>query len=287
MQRRRLVEQPRSVLAVWARRFAIFAVPVVLLAIIMAQAGQFEAFPILVTFGAGLLLAVLAILIALAALIGIWIDGRAGAGYALVALAFSFVLLAYPAYFGVKGYRLPPINDITTDPYDPPRLEAAQRLRVRTANSTAYGGLGVYERQRAAYPDIAPVSVDVAPQAAYDAAFGVVTKRKWVIVNARPPQADRREGIIEAVARTPIMGFRDDVVIRIRPAGPGTSRVDARSASRYGIHDFGANASRLMSLLDDIDDAATPPEIPEPAGKKGQPPKGKAPPGKPGQPARR
>jgi uncharacterized protein (DUF1499 family) len=72
-------------------------------------------------------------------------------------------------------------------------------------------------------------------------------------VDTRPPQAGRREGHIEAVARTAIMGFRDDVVVRIRADGDG-ARLDARSASRYGPHDLGGNASRLRSLLDDVDE---------------------------------
>jgi len=285
MQRRRLVEQPRSQLALWARRLAIFSLPVALLAIIMARAGLFEALPILMTFGAALGLAALAILLALAALIGIWIDGRAGAGYALVAVFVSFVLLAYPAYLGFKAYKLPQINDVTTDPYDPPRLEAAQRLRTRAANSTVYGGLSVFQGQSAAYPDVAPLSEDVTPQVAYDTAYAVITKRKWVIVDARPPQAGR-DGIIEAVARTPIMGFRDDVVVRVRPASGG-ARIDARSSSRYGFHDFGANASRLIGLLSDIDDA-TPAEVPvEPAAKKGPQKPGAKPPPKGAQPSAR
>jgi uncharacterized protein (DUF1499 family) len=285
MQRRRLVEQPRSQFALWARRLAIFSLPVALLAIIMARAGLFEALPILMTFGAALGLAALAILLALAALIGIWIDGRAGTGYALVALFVSFALLAYPAYLGFKAYKLPQINDVTTDPYDPPRLEAAQRLRTRAANSIVYGGLSVFQRQSAAYPDVAPLSEDVTPQVAYDTAYAVITKRKWVIVDARPPQAGR-EGIIEAVARTPIMGFRDDVVVRVRPASGG-ARIDARSSSRYGFHDFGANASRLISLLSDIDDA-TPAEVPvEPAAKKGTQKPGAKPPPKGAQPSAR
>ena len=85
----------------------------------------------------------------------------------------------------------------------------------------------------------------------------VVTKRKWRIVDARSPQAGRREGRIEAVARTALMGFRDDVVIRVR-AISGGSRLDIRSASRYGQRDFGANAQRVLGLLEDIEEAATP-----------------------------
>src|SRR5207253_1520508 len=82
---------------------------------------------------------------------------------------------------------------------------------------------------------------------------------------------------IEAVARTPIMGFRDDIVVRIRPAEDG-ARVDIRSASRYGRHDFGANASRVRSLSEDVDDIAgaekpKPKPPPKPAPQKGPAPR--------------
>jgi uncharacterized protein (DUF1499 family) len=109
--------------------------------------------------------------------------------------------------------------------------------------------------QRAAYPDIEPLLLNVTPQEAYNSALAVITRRKWRIVDVRPPQPGRRDGLIEAVARTPIMGFRDDVVIRIRPAQEG-ARVDVRSASRYGRGDLGANASRVRALIEDIDDVA-------------------------------
>ena len=33
--------------------------------------------------------------------------------------------------------------------------------------------------------------------------------------------------------------------------------IDVRSASRYGRHDFGTNAARIRSLLEDIDDRLT------------------------------
>jgi hypothetical protein len=50
-------------------------------------------------------------------------------------------------------------------------------------------------------------------------------------------------------------------VVRIRPARDG-ARIDARSASRYGYTDFGANAARVEALLDEIDDLASIPERP-------------------------
>jgi hypothetical protein len=55
-------------------------------------------------------------------------------------------------------------------------------------------------------------------------------------------------------------------VIRVSSIGTG-SRIDIRSASRVGTHDFGTNAARVLALLEDIDTAisALPPEPhPEP-----------------------
>jgi uncharacterized protein (DUF1499 family) len=257
MVRRRIVEEPTSQLAIWARRFAVFSLPVAMIAIIIGRSGLLEFTPVLATFGAALVLAVIGILLAVAAFVVIWRDGLNGLGYALFAMVVGILLLGYPAYLGVKGYRLPPIADITTDPIDPPRFETIARVRTRDANPVAYAGLYAAELQHAAYPDVEPLFTDVNAQAAYDATMTVLTKRrKWRVIDQRPPLSGRREGHIEAVARTAIMGFPEDVVVRIRADGEG-SRVDARSASRYGRYDFGANAARIKSLLDDIDEVAS------------------------------
>jgi hypothetical protein len=52
-------------------------------------------------------------------------------------------------------------------------------------------------------------------------------------------------------------------VVRVR-GGPDGSRIDVRSSSRFGSFDFGSNAARVRSLIDDIDDAVGN-EKPEPA----------------------
>src|SRR5262245_33742988 len=257
--------EPTSRLAIWARRMAGFAFVASFLAVIIVRSGLLEIRPALATFAGALAIAVIALLLALAAFVVIWMEGLAGMGAALAAMAISLALLAYPAYLGLKAYRLPWIYDITTDPIDPPRFEALARLRVRDANPTTYAGLYAAEQQRAAYPDVGPLGTNATVQAAYDAALAVVNKRRWRIVDARAPQAGRREGRIEAVARTPIMGFRDDVVIRVRAETDG-ARIDARSTSRYGSFDFGTNAARVRGLMNDIEDAirAQKPERPPP-----------------------
>lgn len=251
---RHIHSEPTSRLATWARRIAGFALLASILAILIVRSGLLEIWPALATFAGALGIAVVALLLAFAAFVVIWMEGLAGMGAALTAMALSLALLAYPAYLGLKASRLPWIYDITTDPIDPPRYDALSRLRPRDANPIAYSGLYAAEQQRKAYPDVGPLATNATPQAAYDAALAVVNKRRWRVVDARAPQAGRREGHIEAVARTPIMGFRDDVSIRVR-AEPDGARIDARSSSRYGSFDFGANASRVRVLMNEIEDA--------------------------------
>jgi uncharacterized protein (DUF1499 family) len=251
---RHIHSEPTSRLAIWARRIAGFALLASILAILIVRSGLLEIWPALATFAGALGIAVVALLVAFAAFVVIWMEGLAGMGAALTAMALSLALLAYPAYLGLKAARLPWIYDITTDPIDPPRYDALSRLRPRDANPIAYSGLYAAEQQRKAYPDVGPLATNATPQAAYDAALAVVNKRRWRVVDARAPQAGRREGHIEAVARTPIMGFRDDVSIRVR-AEPDGARIDARSSSRYGSFDFGANASRVRVLMNEIEDA--------------------------------
>jgi len=255
MVRPRLSDEPVSRLAVWARRLAVFAFVASVLSIIIVRSGLLEIVPALATFGGALVLAVLAILLAIAAFVVIWRDGLDGLGMAVSGMLLGLALLAYPAYLGIKAYRLPAIYDITTDPIDPPRFEAVARIRPREGtNAVTYAGLYTAEQQHAAYPDIEPMLASVSPQIAYEAVTSVINRRKWKPITDRPPQAGRRDGYIEMVVRTPIMGFRDDVVIRIRPNGQG-ARIDFRSASRYGRHDLGTNAARVRGLIEDIDDA--------------------------------
>ena len=278
MARRPFHDEPISRIAVWSSRLGLFAFVVAALSIIIVRSNLLEIVPALATFAAALVFAGLAILLAFAGFIVIWRQGYSGLGRALLGLFLGLTLLAYPAYLGTRALKLPAISDVTTDTANPPRFDVLARQRPR--DRIDYPGPTVAALQRAGYPEIAPLELDVAPKAAYDAALTLVTKRKWLVADTRAPALARRDGVIEAVARTPIMGFRDDVVIRVTPIGPGT-RIDVRSASRVGSHDFGANASRIRSLLEDLDDAAG--SAPEPRSL----PEKKAPPAKKGQPEKR
>src|SRR6476619_1493680 len=248
--------EPVSSLASWARNLAVFSVVAVLVSIVIVRFGFLEIKPALATFFGALACAGLSILVGLAAFAAIWQNGSRGMSRILLALLIDAAILAYPAYLGLQYRKLPPIHDITTDPIDPPRFEALARLRAgEGTNPAVYAGLYSADQQRLAYPDIETVEIEIPAQRAYEITLALVAKRKWLVIDERPPQLPRRIGRIEAVARTPIMGFREDVSIRVTPDGDD-SRVDIRSSSRYFESDLGSNAARVAKLIEDINTAA-------------------------------
>ena len=247
--------EPVSSLASWARNLAVFSVAAVLVSIIIVRFGFLEMKPALATFFGALACAGLSILVGLGAFVAIWQNGSRGMSRILLAFLINAVVLAYPAYLALQYRKLPAIHDITTDPIDPPRFEALARLRTGEGTNTAvYAGLYSAEQQHLAYPDIETVELEIPVQRAYDITLQIVNRRKWLIIDERPPQLPRRIGRIEAVARTPIMGFREDVSIRVTADGED-SRVDIRSSSRYFESDLGSNAARVAKLIDDLNTA--------------------------------
>lgn len=102
-------------------------------------------------------------------------------------------------------------------------------------------------RQREAYPDLAPAARAEPPRAAYEAALAAARRMpRWEVV-----AADAAALVIEAVATTGLLRFKDDVVIEVRPKDGG-SAVHVRSKSRVGRSDFGANAARIRAFLKEL-----------------------------------
>jgi len=240
-------DEPMSRLAIWARRMALFSLCAVIVSIIIVRSELLDIRPAITTFVVALAPSIFALLLAVGAFVVIWTDGLRGLGRTFAAIAIAGAILAYPAYLSYRAYKLPWLYDITTDPLDPPRYEALARLRPREANPIAYAGLYAAEQQRAAYPDIEPLDEDATPEVAFKAALAVITKRKWIIIDRRPPQPSRPEGHIEAVARTLIMGLRDDV-------GDSGARRSGRIAHRCAF----VLALRLLRFRQQCDARARP-----------------------------
>ena len=165
-----------------------------------------------------------------------------GALFALLgALAVGLVTFAVPWSFSRTARSVPPIHDISTDTESPPSFVDVLPLRADASNSAEYAGDSIASLQRAAYPDVQPIVLSEPTSNGFSRALAAANDMGWEIV-----AADSVAGRIEATATTTWFGFKDDVVIRVRPEGTG-SRVDVRSVSRVGRSDVGANAARIRA----------------------------------------
>lgn len=130
---------------------------------------------------------------------------------------------------------LPYINDLTTDSQRPPQFSQPKPYEAHFA-----------ELQGIGYPNLRGLELAVPQVQAFARARDALQAMGLEIV-----AADERQGTIEAVATTQWFGFKDDVAVRVSPAGAG-SRIDVRSKSRVGRSDLGTNAKRIQDLLDRV-----------------------------------
>ncbi len=146
----------------------------------------------------------------------------------------------------LSGAGAPQIHDITTDLEHPPEFVAIKPLRIAAHNSLdRLEPENLADLQKAGYPDLGPLLLDEPFDQVFNRTVALVRQRGWTIASASA-------GRIEAISTTPVMGFKDDVAIRIQTEGNRT-RIDMRSASRVGKSDLGANAARIRAFMADLD----------------------------------
>lgn len=177
--------------------------------------------------------------------LGLWLARRrGGGGIAALGLVLSLPVLIAAGAWQYATLTTPPINDISTDTDDPP-------VFWFTATPSDYPAQNA-EPQRAAYPDVRPLELLVSADEAFAAALVLMEERGWEVLSA-----DRAESQIEAIARSRLFGFEDEVAIRVTETDIG-ARVDMRSRSRLGQIDRGANARRIEAFLSELETRARP-----------------------------
>jgi len=254
--RRLIVEEPLSRAAVWSLRTAIFALAAAAVGVGLARFAGVDAGAALTVFAAALTLAFLALLLAGSAGVVIWRTGRRGAGQAALGCFLSLALLAYPTYLAAVALSLPMMADVTTDFASPPAFMISAKARAARVGVTPPAWDPADEAlQQDAYPKVQPILVDLEPTQAYQLVLRVTKDLGWKLVDANPPNL-RVDGVaqIEAIARSPVFGFADDIAMRVRPLASQT-RIDLRSVSRVGRHDFGANARHFARFAAAVQDA--------------------------------
>ena len=162
--------------------------------------------------------------------------------WAIAGTLVAGTLYAVPLWHQQQRPPGPGMHDIATNTEDPPKFVAILPLRKNAPLPTEYTAEKA-RRQKAAYPEIAPLLLSQPPAQVFERALALVKTSGWEVV-----AAETGEGRIEATVTSFFMGFKDDVVIRIVAQGQG-SLVDMRSMSRVGGSDFGANARRISGFL--------------------------------------
>jgi uncharacterized protein (DUF1499 family) len=250
--RRLIIEEPVSRAALWAPRVAWFALAVTLMAVAVIRFGLVELMPGVAALVAGLFLAVEAAGLALFAFVRIWMEGRRGLGKAIRGLVLALLILGYPGYFAVRALIRPPLNDVSTDIDDPPTFSRSRAaLEARGGRIPPDVTPDVRRLQRQAYPQIAPLTLDLPAEQVYDLVRRAAQSRGWQIIEAARPGGRVGLGRLEAVDRTFLLRLPDDITVRIRPRADG-ARIDVRSASRIGQHDLGQNAQRIQRFLEEV-----------------------------------
>jgi Protein of unknown function (DUF1499) len=247
------IQQP---LARWSSRLALFAITIIAVVLPLHRFTQFPTKTAMALVGFAFALAAIAFLVGFIAAISIWRRGRTGAWSAAVGMILPLALFTWPLAMVPAYQSLPVINDISTDTATPPRFDVlAKERHAQGANTAAYPGERFAKQQAEAYPDLRTATVNRPVEDTYDLVLDIVRGRRglrWkVVAEVTPTLRPARFGLIEVADRSLILGFVDDVVIRV--SGNETqSKVDIRSASRFGMHDFGQNASRIRRFLREL-----------------------------------
>jgi uncharacterized protein (DUF1499 family) len=234
----------------WSRRIALFFLQLLVLTVLLHRFGNLAtpaALNLLMVSIGGL---VLAIVVAVIALIRIWFGGQLGASQAFAGIAIALIGLALPLWYLSHAMLLPRLTDIETTPEQPLQFKQLAALRPTDANRIEDPDSAIAQLQRAAYPDIRPMELERSATETFDIVHEAVKRIGWTIVLSEPP-GEEDSGRIEATDRTLLMGFADDVAIRV--TGDDTRAfIDVRSVSRYGLHDLGTNAERIRSLFTEV-----------------------------------
>ena len=221
----------------WLGYFAVTLLLILPLSVLMVRNGDWQQGLLMYAIAClgSTLLIILAIVLLLRTRFNLW--RKDILQRALFALPGAALLLAL-----TSGGSYPTIHDITTDTADPPRFTSAASQRGADSNSLEIDE-EVIQQQQEAYPNLQTLVTPLPIEDAYRLARKVATDMGWDIY-----RQDSNAMVIEAVDTTGIMGFKDDVVVRVRSSARGTL-VDLRSVSRVGEGDLGANAARINAFV--------------------------------------
>ena len=94
------------------------------------------------------------------------------------------------------------------------------------------------------FPELRPPLIPAGTEQAQEAVLTAVRSLGWQEIQVI-------DGEVRAVVLSPLLGFRDDVTVRLEGKAEGTL-LNGRSASRVGKGDLAANARHLQALFSEV-----------------------------------
>lgn len=232
----------------WSLRISLFALLTAGLAILGLRLSIIDFQPALIGLAGTTLVGLLAIVLGLIGTLRAIKAKETRIASTLAGSTLGFLVVAPVLMAIMSGAGTPPIHDISTDLAQPPEFVTIKALRTPAHNSLdRLEPENLAALQKADYPDLAPLLIPCPFDQVFEQAIALVKKRGWEVA-----AVSTANGRIEATDTTRIMGFKDDVVIRVQTAGNKT-QVDMRSVSRVGKGDLGLNAKRIRLFLADLE----------------------------------
>ncbi len=177
-------------------------------------------------------------------------------GPALISLLLPLAVMG--AFLGVRAWAgaYPPIHDVATDWTDPiafspallrargPQAAPVEPNPIVPEEAGTYINRPVSEVNADTCPGARPARLRMSPQLAFQRARQAVLDD-----GAAMAVDDPGRGRFEATATGLLLGFKDDVAVRVRPDAGG-ARVDVRSVSRNAVStDLGVNCARVTRIV--------------------------------------
>jgi hypothetical protein len=236
-----------SKLAIWARRFGSFALPLAIVPVFMHRERMLPSsdFQLIELVAIGV--AALGLCLALAAFARLWVTGDLGWSKAVTGLLLSLIVLVPAGFLLSLMLRYPAISDVTTDFARPPGLVSQSEAEPVTA--------AWRPAIEATFPNARNRSYPIEAGQMYSLVASLVGDRGWELRARREPQTPLAEGQINSIATT-LLGWRDEVAIRVTGNAAGTT-VAMRSTALHASPDFGENGRRVEEFLTALDQRVT------------------------------
>lgn len=245
-------ERRKSRSAIWSFRLAVFSAVLFLFSALGHRFQAIETPDFLILAALAGALALLALLLAAKGFANLWRNGDKGGTRSLWGSVIALAVLAPFAWAAYEAFVTPPLHDISTDLVTPPQFFRAVQQRKAGMNPINGDVALRAAMQVAAYPQVTGRRYEGSPDRILEAVMAVIEAQGWTTTGRFGMPGEQVETVVEAVARSFLLGLTSDVAIRLTDEGE-TTYVDMRSVSRFGNRDLGLNARFISDFMNALD----------------------------------